>query len=129
MLALPAELVFLLSPQLPIALAGMLTYHLLIGMHFGPVYAACQSVVPSRMRCTATAAFLLIANLTGQILGPLAVGYLNDRWTVTFGQEAIRYSLILGSACAALGGVVMVLAALSLAEDTDRADYSRARGT
>lgn len=124
MLALPAELVFLLSPQLPIALAGMLTYHLLIGMHFGPVYAACQSVAPARMRCTATAAFLLVANLIGQIVGPLAVGYLNDRWAIAFGQEAIRYSLVLGSICAMVGGVFMLVGAWSIGPDTERAERS-----
>ncbi|MGZ3368882.1 MAG: spinster family MFS transporter [Caulobacteraceae bacterium] len=121
-LALPAELVFLLSPHLAVALCGMLAYHLLVGMHFGPVYATCQSVAPARMRCTATAGFLLVANLVGQTIGPLAVGYLNDQWAAAFGQEAIRYSLVVGSVCALIGGGFMVAAARSLSSDTARAE-------
>lgn len=122
MLALPAELVFLFSPHLPIALAGMLAYHLLLAMHFGPLYAACQSVARPGMRCTAIAVFLLTANLTGQILGPLGVGYLNDRWAAAIGPQAIRYSLTLGSVCVLLGGGLMLAAARRLAADSDRAE-------
>jgi sugar phosphate permease len=126
-LALPAELVFLLSPHLPIALGGMMAYQLFIGMQFGPVYAACHTVAPSHMRCTATAIFLLVANLTGQVIGPLAVGYLNDRWAASLGPDAIRYSLLVGSACVAAGGCLMLLGARSLVEDTRRAEQSAPR--
>lgn len=120
-LAMPAELVFLLSPHLPTALAGMLCYHLLLAMHFGPLYAACQSVARPGMRCTAIAVFLLTANLTGQVLGPLSVGYLNDRWAATMGPEAIRYSLLLESVCVLMGGGLMLAAARRLARDSERA--------
>jgi MFS family permease len=121
-LALPAELVFLLSPSLPVSLAGMMIFHLFLGMQFGPVYAACQTLAKPAMRATATAVFLLAANLVGQIIGPLAVGYLNEYWAQEYGQEAIRYSLILGGACACLGGFLLLLGADRLRSDTARAE-------
>jgi MFS family permease len=122
MVVLPAELLFLLSPSLPVAFVGMALVHLCLGMHFGPVYAICQNIAKPTMRATATATFLLAANLFGQIIGPLAVGYLNDRWAIHYGQEAIRYSLILGGVCAAIGGLLFLAGARTLARDTTRAE-------
>lgn len=121
-LALPSELVFLLSPSLPAALIGMLLYHLFTAAHLGPVYAVCQNIARPSMRATATAIFLLSANLFGQVIGPLAVGYLNDRWAAAYGPEAIRYSLILGGACAFVGGALFVLGARGLGRDIARAE-------
>jgi predicted MFS family arabinose efflux permease len=120
-LALPAELLFLLSPDLKLALTGMLGYHLFIGMHFGPIYVACHALARPTMRATATAVFLLVANLTGQIVGPLAVGFLNDQWAAAFGEEAIRYSLLLGGACVLAGGLILTLASRTVEADVRRA--------
>lgn len=120
--AMPCQLVFLLSPSTPVMLSGMLLGQLLISMQFGPVYAACQSLARPTMRATAIATFLLFANLMGQIIGPLAVGYLNDQWRAVLGSGAISYSLILGTACAAAGGGLLLLAARDWQRDTARAE-------
>jgi len=100
-----------------LALAGVFS-----SMHIGPVYAVCQGVARVSQRATAAAFFLLCANLCGQIVGPLGVGYLNDRWRVHYGEGAIRYSLILGAFFAVMGGVFMVLGADSLPKDSARAE-------
>jgi hypothetical protein len=39
------------------------------------------------------------ANIVGQIVGPLGVGYLNDAMTSAFGDTAIRYSMVIGALC------------------------------
>lgn len=121
LLVLPAELVFLLSGPIVPSLAGLAVAQFCTSMHLGPVYAACMGVARPRMRATAAALFLLIANLVGQVLGPLIVGYLNDVLHASYGDLAIRYSLIVGAVCAALGGAVLISASRTLERDSRRA--------
>ena len=122
MAVLPAELLFLLSPGLGPALVGLALASFFTSMHLGPVYAACQNLARPSMRATAAAVFLLFANLVGQVVGPLAVGWLNDYWRSAYGEAAIRYSLILGSGCAFLGGMLIASGAWRMARDTARAE-------
>ncbi len=68
---------------------------------YGPVYSTAQSVVPPHMRATAAAILLLIINLIGLGLGPLAVGILSDVLNMGMGlgsAEGVRWALII-SAC------------------------------
>lgn len=121
LLVLPAELVFLLSGSIGTSLASLGVAQFCTSMHLGPVYAACMGVARPQMRATAAALFLLIANLVGQVLGPLIVGFLNDALSASYGDLAIRYSLIVGAVCAALGGVAIISASHSLEADSHRA--------
>jgi predicted MFS family arabinose efflux permease len=121
-LAWPAELVFLTSPDLSIALAGMACCHLLTAMHFGPVYAVCHSVAKPGMSSTSTALFLLAGNLAGQIIGPLAIGLLNDQGAALFGAEAVKYSLLVGAVSLPIAGLLMIVGARSLSTDIRRAE-------
>jgi predicted MFS family arabinose efflux permease len=122
LLAWPAEVLFLMSPNLTLALAGMFGCHLFTAMHFGPVYAVCHSVARPGMSSTATAFFILVANVAGQAAGPLAIGLLNDRGAALFGAEAIRYSLLIGGASLPVAGALMMLGARSLGGDIRRAE-------
>ena len=115
------RLVFLLSGSISTSLAGLGVAQFCTSMHLGPVYAACMGVARPQMRATAAALFLLIANLVGQVLGPLIVGFLNDVLSASYGDLAIRYSLIVGAVCAALGGAVLIGASHSLEADSHRA--------
>ena len=54
------------------------------------------------MRATASAILLFILNLVGLGAGPFVVGLLNDQLTSRFGDEAIRYSLLV---IASIGGL------------------------
>jgi hypothetical protein len=105
-----------------LSLLGLGLGSLFVNMHFGPVYAACQTLARPSMRATSTAIFLFGANVVGQIAGPLVIGFLNDRWAAAFGQAAIRYSLILGAVSGGIGGVLIFAGALTLARDTARAE-------
>jgi MFS transporter, Spinster family, sphingosine-1-phosphate transporter len=60
----------------------------------GPMYAMTQTLVPPRMRATATALILLFANLIGMGLGPLAAGVVSDALRPLFGEESLRYALL-----------------------------------
>ncbi len=61
----------------------------------GPAFALLIGLVPSRMRATAFAIVLLIANLVGAGVGPQVVGILSDFLSFYFGENSLKISLIL----------------------------------
>ena len=119
--SVPAEIVYLISGPLWLAIAGMLVSTLFTSMHLGPLYAILMNVAKVRMRAMATATFMFFGNLTGLTLGPLGIGYLNDLMTPDYGAHAIRYSLLIGTSFALLGGSLMWRGSRYIAADTQRA--------
>lgn len=65
------------------------------GMYLGPSLAMAQSLVAVRMRTVASALFLFIINLIGMGLGSVIIGGLSDALTPRFGQDALRYTLLI----------------------------------
>ena len=65
------------------------------GMALGPLFATIMTLVPERMRATATALIYFLANLVGMGLGPLAIGILSDALRPWAGGESLRYALLL----------------------------------
>ena len=61
----------------------------------GPVFAAIHALVNERMRSLTVALTFLFANLIGFGLGPLALGILSDALYQSFGQESLRYALLI----------------------------------
>jgi len=120
-ISVPAELLFLLADDLPVALAGLGLASLAGAMHFGPSYAAMVAIVPPSMRATTAAIFLFCVNMVGQIVGPLAIGWLNDRWAGTYGEMAVRYSMILATFCVVVATVFMLMASRRLRDDLEAA--------
>lgn len=68
---------------------------LLIMLNNGPIFAAIQSLVPERMRSLAVAVTFLFGNLIGFGLGPFVLGIVSDMLNVTYGQDSLRYALLL----------------------------------
>jgi MFS family permease len=60
----------------------------------GPSIAAVQTLVPEEMRATAIAFIYLCSNLIGLGLGPLGAGALSDALHPYFGQQSLRYALL-----------------------------------
>lgn len=77
------------------ALAFMAATAFELSIVTGVVFAAIQSLVNDHMRSVAVALILLFANLIGLGLGPIAVGVLSDALMPIFGQESLRYALVL----------------------------------
>ena len=67
----------------------------LIGYYLGPTFAMMQSLVDPSMRATAAALLLLVINLVGLGLGPLAVGALSDALMPYFGANSLRMALLI----------------------------------
>ena len=69
----------------------------LIPMTSAPIYSAIQTLVEKDMRAIALAFIFMVANLIGLGLGPVAVGVISDLLAPSFGQESLRYTLLLFS--------------------------------
>lgn len=61
----------------------------------GPILATMQTLVSSRMRALSIALVYLFSNLIGMGLGPLATGALSDLLRPRFGEESLRYALLI----------------------------------
>lgn len=107
----PAEAVFLLGDQVPVWFAGFALASLLSLIHQGPIYAATVNVVADNRRALAIAVILFGASFIGNIVGPGAVGILNDALQPRFGDGAVRYSLLLIAVTPVLAALCFVQAA------------------
>lgn len=121
LLTAPMEVVFLLSNSLWLSLAGIAFASLFSAMYAGPIFAVLLDVVKVRMRAMSTAIFTVLGSFIGQIIGPLWVGVMNDVTQARFGDLAIRYSLLVGPACAFIAGLIIWSAAKSIEADSRHA--------
>lgn len=112
----PAYVAFLLGESSPVWMAGLGIVFALQAAYQGPTFAAVISMVPTRMRAVSVAIVVLFTGLVGQIFGPLVVGMLNDALGPTYGEEAIRYSLLVVAGCTLLGGLCFFIASLDRRE-------------
>lgn len=113
-----------LSSHKYVALAFMAASGFVIALTNGPVFSAIQSLVNGRMRSVAIALVFLLANLIGLGLGPLAVGALSDLLMPMFGEESLRYALVL-----LLPGFLWVAYHYWKAANTIEADIRRVEST
>ena len=81
------------DPMLAIVLA--IPGAILGPMYLGPTFAMTQTLVPPAMRSTASAILLFVLNLIGLGLGPVFAGFLSDTLRPGYGEESIRYSLLI----------------------------------
>jgi MFS family permease len=91
---LPFALLFLLLPTPKAALLAFAPYYAISNMYVGPLWSTAQNLARPQLRATASALLLLILNIFGLMLGPLAVGVANDALAPEHGAHAIRWSLL-----------------------------------
>lgn len=83
----------------------------------GPVIAAVQHIVPPNMRATASASFLFINNLIGIGFGIFFLGFMSDAMTATYGEDALRYSILYGLGFYLLSALLYFAASRRLRKD------------
>ncbi len=69
-----------------------------MNVYLAPVLAQTQSLVSLSMRATSSALVLLIINIIGLALGSWVTGMISDSLVPRFGDESMRYSLLLVTA-------------------------------
>lgn len=111
LLSLPFLIGICLWPDARVAMAFAIPSGLL-GAGWAPaVYAAGQNLAPPHMRATVAALIVLSLTLLGQGAGPQVVGLLNDALAPRFGDEAVRYSLVIVLSTSLVGAALLALAA------------------
>ena len=106
----PGYVAFLLGDQWPVWVAGLGVVFALQGAYQGPAYAACLSLAPEGMRAVSISVPVLCSGLGGQVFGPLVIGMLNDALAGSYGEEGIRYSLLVAALCTLVGGLCFLAA-------------------
>ena len=123
--AFPFAVGFVLGETAAWALAAFAPFYVLNNAYVGPLWSLAQSLVRPRMRATASATQLAILNLAGLGIGPALIGSVNDLLTPSYGEEAIRYSLLVTAVVGACATIFFLLCARHLREDLDQAAISR----
>ncbi len=69
----------------------------LVGIYltYGPLFGMIQTLVPPHMRAMSIALIYLFANLIGMGLGPLVAGALSDALHAQYGEQSLRYALLI----------------------------------
>lgn len=110
-LGTPMELTYLLADSSWIWIpAYFLTGIMIMGSQASAI-AICMDVSGAGLRATGLAFALLLSNLIADLIGPTIIGVMNDTIFVAHGSHALRYSMGVVSAAAALGGLLIVIAA------------------
>ena len=117
LLALPVSIPYLLLDDTRIVVPLLVLVTVLINTYLGPSLAIVHALVPPAMRALASAILFFVLNLIGLGLGPLTAGLLSDYFTPLYGDDGLRYSMLIVSAIAALGIGMFFLGAASLRRD------------
>lgn len=122
MAASPIMLVVVTSSSALFALPVVALYAAFAALWFGPIYATTQSIAPKYARATSTAILLLIGNLIGLGLGPLAVGALSDALSLGMGMtsgESVRWALIASASLSVIPCTLFWMARSSIRQDME----------
>ncbi len=123
LLVAPAEALFLLGNTTMLWATGFALTSLFTLLHQAPIFAVAMSVAKVRMRAVAISILVLFASLLGQVIGPLLVGFLNDRLQPIVGDTAVRYSLLVIAGCALAAGLSFWAAMRFFEQDARRAAH------
>lgn len=80
-------------------------------------YGIAQNLAPPHMRAVASAFIIIFITFLGTGLGPLAVGILNDWLEPTYGELAVRWSLLYVLLSCSVGAVLFGLAGRTIERD------------
>ena len=118
---LPSFLAGTAFEAIPVALVWSIFGSVFGSFFTAPFMATTQGVAPLRMRAFAAAISSLISTLVGLAAGPLLVGLLADGFEARFGDDALRYSLLVPTCAPLLSSLVCVIGARRVAGDLERA--------
>jgi len=92
--------------RIPVAVVFLFIGGIVSSFWIGPTYAAIQTLTPDHLRSQASALLLFILNLIGMGLGPLVVGFLSDQLAPAYGDESIRYAMLISLVTVVVGSML-----------------------
>ena len=118
MLGAPAEMTYLMADEYWVWMPAYLLTGMLIMGSQAAVIAVCMDVSGAGLRATGLAIALLVSNLLADLIGPTSIGIMNDTVFASHGADALRYSMGIVACAAAIGGVLIIVAARFETEQT-----------
>jgi MFS family permease len=79
-----------------------------------PMQSSTQNALPPELRATGTAVFWFVVNLVGIACGPWFAGFLSDAFAARFGNDSLRYALLLAVSVSFIGAAIIRSAARHL---------------
>ncbi len=109
--AFPFALIFVLAPDVRVSLAAFAVLKFLMTLHLGPIMTLCFAQVPKEMRAMMSATINMMISLAGIGLGAFLVGRLSDSFQLRYGDQSLRYSLLVICFGLLVGAVAAFMAA------------------
>ena len=94
-IALPFLALFYLVESPWVAVGAYFVAVLFQSCYLGPTFAMIQTLAPLKMRAVWAAVTLLVINLIGLGIGPTLVGVFSDLLVPAYGDESLRYALLI----------------------------------
>ena len=116
-----------LIPGLAPTVACLIAYTLASGGLTTACTVTYVSLAPPSLRAVMTALMRALAMVVGGGTGPVLFGLVNDRLKPAFGDESLRYTLLLSPLMLALAGVLFFVASRTIERDTANLDPEVAR--
>lgn len=120
LLTFPCILTVFFAPNLKVAFAAHVAATVFGAMPNGPVLSMLHSAVPRSLRVLGASVFLLALTLLGDGGGPLLIGLFSDWLQPRFGNESLKYAMLIVK----LFGV-MLFVHLTLAWRGERRKHAR----
>ncbi|MCE2392375.1 MAG: MFS transporter [Proteobacteria bacterium] len=117
--SIPFSLLAYTAESAPAAIAFLVAATLFNHLYSGLGHAVAQSLVKPRMRAVMSAVALFMMNLVGFGLGPWLAGIASDAFRPVYGEESIRYALLVFTAALVWAGLHYLRAARTYRADLD----------
>ena len=117
-----------ISGGFPVALLWSVVASIVGAFYAAPMLSVTQGLAPPAMRARAATLAGAISGIIGAGMGPLLVGDLNTRLEPTYGDHAIRYSLLVIVATTLVSALCWFGASRSIREDFAGRDDRAGRG-
>ena len=120
-LALPLTFPYLLLDNTTVVMGLLFVVTILINTYLGPCIAMAHALVPPAMRSLTSAILFFVLNLIGLGMGPLTAGMLSDYFGQTYGDDGLRYAMLIVGMVASVGVVMFFMAARTIRADLEAA--------
>jgi len=102
-------------------LATLVFVNIATTLYLGPSIAMSHALVPPAMRAVASAVLFFVLNIIGLGLGPLLTGVLSDLLRETFGDQSLRYAMVVTATVGFAAMLMFYLGARHLPADLQKA--------
>jgi len=118
-IALPLTFPYLLLDNTAVAIGLLFVVTILINTYLGPCIAMSHALVPPAMRSFTSAILFFVLNFIGLGMGPLTAGLLSDYFSKSYGDDGLRYAMIVVGLISTLGVLMFFMAARNIRADLE----------